>query len=260
MTQVSAIETMLHEIVRDYPKPPAERPGLELVLHAPEVYVSRTAYDMQLMIDRVGKDITVLDLGGGWGLLSLGFARLGARVILLDDFETLMRAERWPAMAELFERYGVEVVNRDMMRDEPLPKADAIGMFHVMEHLHNSPKNLFSRCLDALPSGGVFVISGPNSQNLRKRIAAPVGKVKWSSMVDWYEKPVFRGHVREPDVSDLRYIANDLGLSDIELLGRNFVGMRSHNPMISRLAKSGDGWLRRWPQLCSDLYMVGQKP
>ena len=45
-------------------------------------------------------------------------------------------------------------------------------------------------------------------------------------MAHWYEPELFRGHVREPDVDDLRYIARDMGLEDVvvakgaEVVGR----------------------------------------
>lgn len=122
----------------------------------------------------------------------------------------------------MFERNGVEVINRDAMADEELPKADAITMFHVVEHLPNSPKALFGRCMTALPSGGAFVIAVPNAKPSQadRRSAR---QVKWSTMVDWDEQPKFRAHVREADVSDLRYIAADLGLASVEVRGRNFL-------------------------------------
>jgi len=41
------------------------------------------------------------------------------------------------------------------------------------------------------------------------RIIVPLGHGTWSQMSGWYEEEVFRGHVREPSVSDLKYIANE---------------------------------------------------
>ena len=74
---------------------------------------------------------------------------------------------------------------------------------------------------------GLFVLGVPNRVNLRKRVFVPFGYGKWSSMKDWYESPVFRGHVREPDVDDLRYIARDLHLRDWQVFGRNWLGYSS---------------------------------
>lgn len=77
----TSLTAMLAEIMSEYPSPPPHSQDLKLVLHDSAVYVKRTAHDMQLVIDRVGTDITLLDIGGGFGLFALGFARLGARSI-----------------------------------------------------------------------------------------------------------------------------------------------------------------------------------
>jgi hypothetical protein len=78
-------------------------------------------------------------------------------------------------------------------------------------------------------------------------------------MKDWYEKPVFRGHVREPDVDDLQYIATALGLTDVAIYGRNWLGYVSRSNIIRLLTPIFDRPLRLLPTLCSDIYMVGTK-
>jgi hypothetical protein len=88
-----------------------------------------------------------------------------------------------------------------------------------MEHWHHSPKALFGQLMRALRPGGLFFLGVPNCVNLRKRLMVPLGRGKWSPMGDWYEQPVFRGHVREPDVDDLWYIARDLALVDAACSG-----------------------------------------
>lgn len=255
----TGLETMLRGILDEYPSPPPPQPGLDLVLHDPDLFARRTAHDMQLVLDRSGTDITVADLGGGFGLFALGFAQLGARSFLIDDFEWHRSSEMGRDLFDLFTRYGVETVDRDVLAEEPFPAADAITTFHTVEHLHNSPRAMLHRVLTALHPGGVFVLGVPNATNLRKRIMAPLGKVKWSTMTDWYDTPVFRGHVREPDVPDLRYIASDMGLEQVSIHGRNFLGMRSRSGITRAASAASDRFLRHAPSLCSDIYLVGQK-
>lgn len=79
-------------------------------------------------------------------------------------------------------------------------------------------------------------------------------------MQDWYEPEVFRGHVREPDVCDLKYIARDMGLVDVRIIGRNWLGYYSERAAIRIATKLMDYPLRLKPSLCSDLYMTGKKP
>jgi hypothetical protein len=88
-----------------------------------------------------------------------------------------------------------------------------------------------------LKPGGLFFLGVPNCVFLRKRITVPLGK--WSSMDEWYERETFGGHIREPDVGHLRYIARDLGLGYVRVFGRNWLGYASRH-----------GWARRsrrWP-------------
>ncbi|MBV9124902.1 MAG: methyltransferase domain-containing protein, partial [Planctomycetes bacterium] len=142
----------------------------------------------------------------------------------------------------------------------PAESLDVVTTFDSMEHWHHSPKKLFASVVKSLAAGGLFILGGPNCFNLRKRLTVPLGIGGWSRMTDWYEPEVFRGHVREPSVADLRYIAKDMGLTDVAILGRNWAGLHSRfgvaravTPVIDRVL-----WLR--PSLCSDIYLLGTKP
>src|SRR5205085_2745440 len=117
----------------------------------------------------------------------------------------------------------------------------------------------FRELVGTMNEGGRFVLSAPNCVNLRKRVTALFGRCKWSSMKDWYEPEEFRGHVREPDVSDLRYIAADLGLGHARIIGRNWLGVQSGNAAIRTLSTVLDPLMRLRPSLCSNLYLVGEK-
>ncbi len=128
-----------------------------------------------------------------------------------------------------------------------------------MEHWHRSPKRLFAAIIESLVPGGLFIVGVPNVVNLRKRITVPLGRGKWSQMAHWYETERFRGHVREPDVDDLRYIARDMNLTDVEILGRNWAGYLSRNRWMQLATALIDRPLRLRPSLCSDLYLIGRK-
>jgi hypothetical protein len=55
-------------------------------------------------------------------------------------------------------------------------------------------------------------------------------------MDDWNEREQFRGHVREPDVGDLQYIARDPGLRQVRIVGRNWAGQFSGSALTRSLA------------------------
>ena len=94
---------------------------------------------------------------------------------------------------------------------------------------------------------------------LRKRLTVPFGVGKWTPMPDRYEFERFRSHVREPGVDHLRYIAADLGLRDIKIIGRNWTGYRSKFRVARIITPFIDRFLRFWPSLCSDIYSGSEK-
>ena len=229
--------------------------------------IPRIAFNISIALDSVKQkspsEIEICDLGGGVGLFSVGCAATGLkRTVLVDDFNDSVNRRVGASILDLHLSYGVEVISRDVITDgihDIKGAFDVITTFGCLEHLHHSPKRLFRKAVEKLKHSGTFVIGAPNCVNLRKRINVPFGVGKWSRMQDWYEAEVFRGHVREPDVSDLKYIARDLGLVDIKIYGRNWLGYHSANPAIRFATKITDYPLRFKPSLCSDIYIVGKK-
>lgn len=229
--------------------------------------IPRIAFNIGLSLStakpKTPSELEICDLGGGVGLFSIGCAAFGLkRTVLVDDFSDSVNQRVGNSILDLHRDYGVEVVSRDVVTSgisDIEGSFDVITTFDSMEHWHHSPKKLFQEVIQKLKPGGIFVLGVPNCVNMRKRITLPLGIGKWSGMQEWYETAVFRGHVREPDVSDLRYIASDMRLVDVRIYGRNWLGYCSTKPAIRFAAKIMDYPLRLNPSLCSDIYMVGQK-
>lgn len=253
------IRRILSEVATEYPK---DMMQWELQ------NVPRIAFNISLALDAgLSKPVTglsICDLGGGIGLFSVGCAALGfKRVMLIDDFNDAVNQKVGNSIFPLHRKYGVEVISRDVIAygiRDVCRGFDIVTTFDSMEHWHHSPKRLFKDVVAGLNPGGVFVLGVPNCVNMRKRITVPLGIGKWSTIQDWYEPEVFRGHVREPDVSDLKYIARDMGLVDVRIIGRNWLGYYSENVVIRIATKLMDYPLRLNPSFCSDLYMIGKKP
>jgi SAM-dependent methyltransferase len=239
--------------------------------------VPRHAFHVGLIRDRVGTDVDVCDIGSGLGLFPAACASVGMRVTMMDDFsppyEDEATAARVPDAPDavnfdqvegglaVHRSLGVRVEQRDPLAEGfgfPPESLDVVTSFDSMEHWHRSPKRLFASVREALRPGGLFLLGVPNCVNLRKRITVPLGHGKWSRMSDWYEPERFRGHVREPDVDDLHYIARDMRLSEVEVIGRNWLltkrppGLRWAGTIVDRI-------LRLRPSLCADIYLVGRK-
>lgn len=224
--------------------------------------VPRMTYNIRLALRYARAQPVICDVGGGICMFSLGLAALGYRSILVDDFGDEFCREFAQSAVGLHRRYGVEIMSRDVISnglDLAPASIDVVTCFHTMEHFHNSPKRLFHQLVAALRPGGVFVLGVPNRVNLRKRVMVPIGHAPWTSMESWYEQEIFRSHVREPDVPDLRYICRDLGLEVLEIAGRNWQGHKNKSPFIRFLAHSADRTLQQIPSLCSDIYVVGRK-
>jgi SAM-dependent methyltransferase len=204
----------------------------------------------------------VADIGGGVGLFSLGAQALGFRATLVDDFRDAVNAEHGEAALEPHRKSGVEVVSRDVVADgvDFAPASlDAVTSFDSIEHWHHSPRKLLHQLVAALKPGGLFILGAPNCVNMRKRLTVPMGRGSWSGFDEWYGAPVFRGHVREPDVRDLRRVAADLALREVKIFGRNWQGHASASGLIRAMTAIFDSPLRLRAGWCSDIYLVGRK-
>lgn len=249
----AGIPALLHRIADEYPE------GLRA---AEKADIDRIAFHLSTVIGEIGVRGVLCDIGGGVGLFSVGAAALGMDAILVDDFGDDVNSVHGQAALAAHRRHGVRVVSADATTDDlglAEQSLDAVTSFDSIEHWHSSPKPVFHRLMRALRPGGVFFLGVPNCVNLRKRITVPLGSGKWSSMDDWYEREIFRGHVREPDVGDLRYIARDLGLRDVRIFGRNWLGRGSRRAWVRAVAPLADAPLSVFPSLCSNIYLLGRK-
>lgn len=225
--------------------------------------ILRVEFHIQMALDaaapRPVEEMAIADLGGGVGMFSLGSAAMGVgRCVLVDDFNDPANQREGDDPLKMHQARGVEIFSRDVVADgiADIPGTfDVVTTFESMEHWHHSPKRLFGQVVEKLNPGGSFILGVPNCSKLAKRILTPLGRAKWSTMEDWYEEETFRGHVREADVSDLNYIARDMGLRDIQVLGRNWL-LGTRPPVVLRAAMR----VLRRPSFCSDIYLIGKRP
>jgi len=221
----------------------------------------------------------LLDLGAGLGAFAPLARLLGLEVCIVDDFGGGGGVEDKadPSLQRVLARFrdlGVEIVDRNLLSD-PLPAEDetidlAVS-FHSLEHWHHSPRRLFAEICRALRPGGALMLAAPNSVNLRKRLAAALGRSPLGALEEWYHEgdPVFRGHVREPTLAELEQLAEWNGLRLLTSGGRNFIARDSirftrgagWRPSLYRTALAlADPALRLRAPLCSDLHVVAAKP
>jgi len=90
----------------------------------------------------------------------------------------------------------------------------------VLEHLHDSPRELLNDLAELIKPTGLLFITVPNAVNIRKRISVLVGNTNHPRFDTyyWYPGP-WRGHVREYVRKDLELLCQYLGFTIEQLNG-----------------------------------------
>ena len=88
----------------------------------------------------------------------------------------------------------------------------------VLEHLHDSPRDLLNELVSAIKPNGYLFITVPNITNLRKRLDVMRGRTNLPSfeLFYWYPGP-WRGPTREYTRYDLEQLVSFLGLEITQL-------------------------------------------
>lgn len=218
----------------------------------------------------------LVDLGAGMSAFGPVARALGLEVTLVDDFGGGGGVDNGPwedglaVMRRVCDALGINLLELDFLR-APLPletqSVDVVTCFHSLEHWHHSPKRLFAELTRIVKPGGFLILATPNAANLRKRFACLFGRNIHAELEEWYYEgdPVFRGHVREPIVRDLKQLLVWNGFEVVAVHGRNFIGRQSHalgflpRRVVWVLVTAADKLLRCWPTLCSDIHVVGRR-
>lgn len=128
---------------------------------------------------------------------------------------------------------------------------DMIMLHDVLEHLHDSPRDLLNDLLELAKPGGLLFVTVPNAVNVRKRISVLFGKTNLPRFEGYYWYPgAWRGHVREYVRDDLVLLCRYLNLDVLELrscdfmLGKLPTGLRSAYVLATNLFRGfKDSWL-----------------
>jgi SAM-dependent methyltransferase len=127
---------------------------------------------------------------------------------------------------------------------------DMIMLHDVLEHLHDSPRNMLIDLLELAKPEGLLFVTVPNAVNIRKRIDVLFGRTNLPAFEGyyWYPGP-WRGHVREYVKDDLVRLSEYLNLEVLELRGCDH--MLEKLPSISRpvyllVTSVLQGWKDSW--------------
>jgi len=163
----------------------------------------------------------VLDFGSGPCDKTAVVALLGHNCIAYDDMQDVWHKEsdNSSKILEFSKKIGVEFSNSlESGISSQDVVFDMIMLNDVIEHLHESPKDILLSLLDLLKDDGILFISVPNAGNIKKRLKLLLGGTNLSPFEEYYWYPgLWRGHIREYVYKDLIELSNFLDL-DIELI------------------------------------------
>mgnify|MGYP003605240381 CR=1 FL=1 len=127
---------------------------------------------------------------------------------------------------------------------------DMIMLHAVLEHLHDSPRDLLNNLLELAKPEGLLFVTVPNAVNIRKRIDVILGKTNLPGFDGYYWYPgSWRGHVREYVQNDLVKLSAYLNLEVLELRGCDHMLQKlpaSIRPAYLLLTSLFPGWKDSW--------------
>ena len=175
----------------------------------------------------------VLDFGAGPADKTAVVQLMGYRCTAYDELQDSWHLERdnRQKILKFAEEMGVRYV---LATDRNLPFApESFDMFmihDVIEHLHDSPRDLFNAVMERVKPGGLMYVTVPNAVNIRKRVDVLRGRTNLPPFGQYYwNQGPWRGHVREYVKDDLAKLAEYMGLDIVEL--------RSVHHMLHKLPK-----------------------
>jgi len=163
----------------------------------------------------------VLDFGSGPCDKTAILALLGHNCVAVDDMQDQWHKEsdNTKKILEFSKKIGIRCINpmeSDINSQDVI--FDMIMLNDVIEHLHESPKDILLSLLSLLKSNGILFITVPNAGNIKKRLSLLIGKTNLPPFETYYWYPgLWRGHIREYVYDDLIKLSSLLDL-DIELV------------------------------------------
>jgi SAM-dependent methyltransferase len=163
----------------------------------------------------------ILDYGSGPCDKTAVAALLGHNCIAYDDMQDNWHKESDNTLKilEFAKNIGIECHNSlDESINNQNVEFDMIMLNDIIEHLHESPRELLINLLNLLKDNGLLFITVPNAGNIKKRLNLLIGKTNLPPFESYYwYSGQWRGHIREYVYMDLIELSEYLDL-EIELL------------------------------------------
>jgi SAM-dependent methyltransferase len=127
---------------------------------------------------------------------------------------------------------------------------DMVMMHDVLEHLHDSPRELVNDLLEVVKPQGYYFATVPSPVNIRKRMNVLFGRTNLPDFEGHYWSPgPCRSHIREYTKGDLVALADYLGLEIVELRSCNHMLEKVPSilrPLYIAITNIFTGWRDSW--------------
>ena len=145
------------------------------ILH--QIKSHRMSYILEQIDERKIKDLKILDVGCGGGIICEPLARLGAEVTGIDFVPNNIKAAKIHC-----KKNGLKIryIYKDIEKSKLDEKFDLILMFEVLEHLDDWKKTI-KKIKKNLNKNGIIIISTINRNSLSKLFAISIAEniLKW---------------------------------------------------------------------------------
>ena len=180
----------------------------------------------------------LLDIGCGALDKAAVFQQLGYMCFGCDDFQDPWHRNQGNLDPVLAFAKEADIQVYVQKEDHTVPwereSFDVVTLIDVLEHLHESPREILNFAGSCLKSNGLLIVVMPNSVNLRKRLSVALGRSNYTPARGFYESVgPWRGHVREYTFGETCQVVQWSGFDVV--LQRTFHGLlkgRLSSPLL----------------------------
>jgi len=196
----------------------------------------------------------ILDFGSGPCDKAAVLQAMGFECFAYDDLQDAwhVKSGNQAKIRAFAEFTGVRLTLARPGTPLPYPKEyfDMVMLNDVIEHFHDSPRELLNDLLEVTTPNGLVLVTVPNAGNVRKRLALMFGRTNYQEFDFYYWHPGhWRGHVREYVKDDLRRLSGYLNLEMLELHGCDHMLQRVSGkslPFYLGMTKVMNSWKDSW--------------